>query len=459
MKTLLIAGDRSGSGKTSITLAITAILSRRYTVQTFKVGMDYIDPSYLTGVSGRPCRNLDTFILTEEENRAIFYHGSAGADIAIVEGVRGLYEGAESTEDIGSTASVAKLLNLPVILVIDARSITRSAAAIISGFKAFDKDIRITGIILNNIRGEGHLKKITEAINYYCNIPVIGAVPRVEDLDLTMRHLGLVPYEEGIRDQPFLNKIESIVEMICENLDLDLLLSLADDRDNPGSYEIFERSDVYSGVKIAIARDEVFNFYYSDLFSLLKNRGSDLVFFSPVRDTLPDADGYILGGGYPEYHGKELAENSAMLEDLRRVSADNRPILAECGGLMYLCREIRVEKAFSGLVKGTCFGMAGIIPADCTIPERRVVAYVTGTTTDQCPFSHASPLQIRGHAFHYSNIHPDKGVSYAYHLNRGYGIEASLDGIVTGKTIGSYTHIHPVASGDFLSAFMNECRE
>lgn len=458
MKTLLIAGDRSGSGKTSITLAIAAQLSKRYSVQTFKVGMDYIDPSYLSGVSGRPCRNLDTFILTEEENRTIFEDACTGADIAIVEGVRGLYEGAESIGDIGSTASVAKMLNLPVILVIDARSITRSAAAIISGFQNFDRDVKIVGVILNNVRGESHVKKITEAIRHFCNIPIIGVVPRVENLDLTMRHLGLVPYEEGSINIPFLKRIKSIVEMICENLDLSMLLSLARDWVLVEKPDLFKNQVTNTGLRIGIAQDEAFNFYYSDLFPLLNSMGSEVVFFSPIHDSLPDADGYIFGGGYPEYHGKELADNTSMIEDIRRKCFDNRPVIAECGGLMYLSRGIRIVNDFSGLAKDTNFPMAGVIPADCTIPERRVVTYVTGKTTSFCPFSPLIPLQVRGHAFHYSHIHPDSGVSYAFHLNRGFGIEKSNDGIVIGQTIGSYTHLHPVASRDFIFSFINQCK-
>lgn len=188
MRAILISGDRSGAGKTSITVAIAALLSREYKVQCFKVGMDYIDPSYLSAVTGRHCLNLDSFVLTPEENREIFAHACASmdADIALIEGVRGLYEGAESLSDIGSTASIAKLLKVPVILVIDARSITRSAAAILKGFSMFDPEITISGVILNNVRGENHVRKATEAIGHYCGIPVIGAIPRLDKPPLKM---------------------------------------------------------------------------------------------------------------------------------------------------------------------------------------------------------------------------------------------------------------------------------
>ena len=460
MKGFLVSGDRSGSGKTSITLAIAAALAERYTVQTFKVGMDYIDPSYLTGVTGRPCRNLDSFVMNNEEIFTIFNHACIGADIAVIEGVRGLYEGAESIADTGSTASIAKLLDLPIILVIDARSITRSAAALLTGFVQFDPDVRIAGVILNNVRGEKHIRKATEAIHHFCDIPVIGAIPRVENLDLTMRHLGLVPFEEGLKDTPFISRIESIVEMICSHLDMDALLSIAEERESPTVIpDMFLPAGRKSGCRIGVARDEAFNFYYADLFPLLEAAGCTVEFFSPVHGDLPDLDGYIIGGGYPEYFGEKLSENASMMEELRNASRDNRPILAECGGLMYLSRDIRVVKTFSGLAAGEVFEMAGVLPAHCTIPERRVVTYVSGETTDKCPYAPEKRIPLLGHAFHYSTIHPDCCCDYAFQLNRGIGIRGQQDGMVVQQTIGSYTHLHPVASREFLSLFISRCMQ
>jgi cobyrinic acid a,c-diamide synthase len=225
MKALMIAGDRSGSGKTSITLAIAALLSRNRKVQTFKVGMDYIDPSYLSGVTGRPCRNVDSFVMQPPEIREIFHHGCEGADIALVEGVRGLYEGAEALGETGSTASIAKALDLPVILVVSARSITRSAAAIVQGFRAFDPAVRICGVILNNVSGRQHIEKAVTAIEHYCDIPVIGAIPRQPAMELTMRHLGLVPFLEGTGKEAFHQRIADVVDLIGDHLSIDRLLS------------------------------------------------------------------------------------------------------------------------------------------------------------------------------------------------------------------------------------------
>ncbi|MFA5222650.1 MAG: AAA family ATPase, partial [Methanoregula sp.] len=220
MKALLVTGDRSGSGKTSITLALSALLSKKETVQTFKVGMDYIDPSYLAAVSGRPCRNLDSFTLSPAQVQDIFSYGCRGADFALVEGVRGLYEGAEALDDTGSTAAIAKALDIPVVLVVSAQSITRSAAAIVKGFQAFDENVHVAGIILNNVKGGSHTTKATTAIEHYCGVPVIGAIPRMEEMRLAMRHLGLVPYREGTGQGDFDARIEAITGLIGKYVDL-----------------------------------------------------------------------------------------------------------------------------------------------------------------------------------------------------------------------------------------------
>ncbi len=455
MKALLISGDRSGSGKTSISVAIAALLSKRMKVQTFKVGMDYIDPSYLTGVTGRPCRNLDSFVLSAGEIRETYEYACQGADFALIEGVRGLYEGAEPVDDIGSTASVAKILDLPVILVIDARSITRSAAAIIQGFRAFDPAVRISGIILNNVKGEEHVKKLTGAIRHFCNIPVVGAVPRLGGIDLTMRHLGLVPYAEGSPDSAFRDRIETMVQKIGSCLDSDLLLSLAKEMVIPPySGELFAPADS-AGVTIGVARDEAFNFYYADLFPILTSVGATVDFFSPISDDLPDADGYIIGGGYPEYFAGKLEENETMRYDIRKAAESGTPIYAECGGLMYLCEQIRFAEEWQGLPGGSSFRMCGVFPAESVIPARRVVRYVVGESSAETPFGKAV---FRGHAFHYSDVRFFRDVPFGFSLSRGVGIDGLSDGVLYRNTIGSYAHLHPVQARFMLRSFCHRCK-
>lgn len=455
MRQILITGDRSGSGKTSITLALAALLAQSHQVQTFKVGMDYIDPSYLSAVSGRPCRNLDSFTLSDHQIRDIFQYGCRGADMALVEGVRGLYEGAEALDDTGSTAAIAKTLDLPVILVVSAQSITRSSAAIVKGFQAFDPAIQIAGVILNNTRGGSHKAKATTAIEHYCGVPVIGAIPRMEEMHLAMRHLGLVPYREGTGRGDFDARIAAITEMIGQYVDLDRFVSLMKDCDMPrNTSPVFDLSPPRD-VKIGIALDEAFNFYYADLFDILHSLGADLIPFSPVHDRLPVADGYIIGGGYPELFIRELEANDRMREALREVSKNGVPLYAECGGLMYLTERMMLAKGWQGSVAGQSSEMCGLFAGETRMPAHRVVSYVEGTSDTRSPMGKAS---FRGHEFHYSDVVLDKDTRFAYRLVRGLGIRDNCDGAVVSNTLGSYTHLHPVSSVGMFRHFVGLCR-
>lgn len=455
MRQILITGDRSGSGKTSITLALAGLLGQSHRVQTFKVGMDYIDPSYLTAVSGRPCRNLDSFALSGPQIRDIFQYGCRGADMALVEGVRGLYEGAEALSDVGSTAAVAKSLDLPVILVVSAQSITRSSAAIVRGFQAFDPDVRIAGVILNHTRGGSHKAKATTAIEHYCGVPVIGAIPRMEEMQLAMRHLGLIPYREGTGRGDFDARIAAITEMIGQYVDLDRFVSLMKvcDRQNDRSpsFDLSPARDV----TIGIALDEAFNFYYADLFDILHSLGADFIPFSPVHDRLPEADGYIIGGGYPELFVHELEANDRMREAIREVSRNGVPLYAECGGLMYLTERMLLKKGWQGSEADQSSVMCGIFPGETYMPARRVVSYVEGTSGADSPLGSAS---FRGHEFHYSDVVLEKDTRFAYRLTRGVGIRDNHDGAVVRNTLGSYTHLHPVASMGMFRHFLGLCR-
>jgi cobyrinic acid a,c-diamide synthase len=454
MKALVISGDRSGTGKTSITLALASLLSDRMPVQTFKVGMDYIDPSYLTAVTGRPCRNLDGFVMEEDEIRACFAHGCRGAGLALIEGVRGLYEGADALTDRGATAGVAKDLGLPVILVVNARSITRSAAALVKGFQAFDPAISIRGVILNNVGGESHARKAVTAIEHACGIPVLGAIPHDPRIELTMRHLGLVPYREGSGDEGFRGRLAAVRELVSAHVDLDGVVACAAEID-PAPAE----SSPFSGTRdpdvvVGIAYDEAFNFYYADLFDLLPALGAEVVTFSPVRGRLPKSDGYILGGGYPELFGTELEANEGMKEGLRQASLEKTPVYGECGGLMYLTDRIVLAPGWRG-GKGESYTMCGVFPGETRMPARRVVSYVEGVASGESPLG-AGPF--RGHEFHYSDVALGTGTRYAYRITRGVGIRDGLDGALVRRTLGSYTHLHPLASLPMFAAFVDACR-
>ena len=455
MKSLLITGDRSGSGKTSITLAISALLSKEHVVQPFKVAMDYIDPSYLTGVTGRACRNLDSFVMDAPLMHDVYDNGCIGADIAIVEGVRGLYEGAEALTDRGSTASVAKTLALPTILVVDARSITRSAAALVKGFQMFDPDVRIEGVILNQINGKTHQDKATQAIEHACGIPVIGAIPRTDEMKLTMRHLGLVPFLEGSQKEAFREKIHAITQIIGDHVDMDQLLDIAKESPAPQLQPALFRPAEETDVKIGVALDESFNFYYNDLFDILRAQGAEPVFFSPMHDRLPDADGYIIGGGIPELFAKELEENSRMQEAVREVSANGTPIYAECGGLIYLTDELVLAGEGDNQPTEEHYTMAGVLKGETRMLPRRIIGYVEGIASEKSPLGSGT---FAGHEFHRSNVCLANDTEYAYQLSRGKGIRDNRDGAVVKNTLAAYTHLHPSSVPGMFRHFTEMCR-
>ena len=444
MKSFLVSGDRSGTGKTSITLGISAALSKLHKVQTYKVAMDYIDTSYLSGVTNRPSYNLDTFVQTAEQTSGLFTYGS-DAGFGVVEGARGLYEGSDAFSDTGSTAAVAKRFGLPVILVVNAKSITRSAAALVRGFQVFDPEVNIAGVILNNTGSNRHVRKATDAIEYYCKIPVIGAVPRDEEMELSMRHLGLMPFREGAGNAAFLSRIEKITSHVAEHVNLDAVKEIASDvtpAENAVSRSLAVRSRKTK--RIGVAYDEAFNFYYGELAAVLESRGCEVVYFSPIHDSLPDCDGYIIGGGYPELFTRELSENASMREDVFCAVSHETPVYAECGGLMYLCKSLSVTEGWRGSPGGT-YDMCGVFDAVSKMPEKKVLGYVSGSASLA-----GRSIPFKGHEFHYSGVHMKDG-HFVYALERGTGIEGRLDGAAVKNCVASYTHLMPVASADIIS--------
>ncbi|MEM2123826.1 MAG: cobyrinate a,c-diamide synthase, partial [Methanolinea sp.] len=355
----------------------------------------------------------------------------------------------------GSSASVARILGLPVVLVVNARSITRSAAALVKGFQSFDPEIAIAGVILNNVSGESHAEKACSAIEHYCGVPVLGTVPRLPELSLGMRHLGLVPFRECGDTREFRERIGRITEEIGRSVDLAAVVSAARDITPPPADTSCFSPAADRDVRIGVAYDHVFNFYYADLFDVLAAMGAEVRFFSPAGGILPDADGYIIGGGYPELHAAALSGNDAVRESLRHAAREGVPIYAECGGLMYLTRELVIAKGWEGHGEETRYPLCGVFPGKTLMPSRRVVSYVEGESNGENPMGTA---RFRGHEFHYSEVILPEGTRYAYRLSRGRGIRDGLDGAVCGRTIGSYTHLHPVASRSMFRRFVAACR-
>ncbi len=452
---VLIAGDRSSSGKTTIVAGLlSALRNRGRSVQSYKVALDYIDPSYHTGITGRWCRNLDGHLMPEETVREVYSHAAEGADLAVVEGVRGLYEGYDG--DRGSTAQIAKILRAPVILVVDARSITRSAAALVKGYADFDPAVDIRGVILNKVGGQRHAEKAISAIRDHAGVEVVGVIPRDESMHLAMRHLGLVPMLEGERRHAgFAERLDKIRKVVEEGLDIDRILEIAAEAKPLEAPEpdLYLPNRTGEGVRIGVALDEAFNFYYRDNIELFELSGAEVVPFSPIHDpALPEVDGLYIGGGYPELYGKELSENRSMMESIRRAHDGGTPIFAECGGLMYLTEEIEYG--------GEAFPAAGLIPAKTRMGGRRIVSYTEGQFLRDCSMGPRSSSFL-GHEFHHSELvlDDDAKVEYAIRLRRGTGIEKGMDGIVDGNLVASYNHFHAASYREFPGHFIKAARE
>jgi cobyrinic acid a,c-diamide synthase len=469
---ILIAGDRSSSGKTTISTGLMSIFSHMgMRVQPFKVGLDYIDPSYHAEATGRPSRNLDGYLMDRDTVLEVFHHGisfNGGADIAIIEGVRGLYEGLEGLSDIGSTAQIAKILNCQVILVINARSITRSAAALVMGYKAFDPDVHIAGVILNNIGGVRHAFKARQAIETYTDIPVLGEIRRDDSMKISMRHLGLVPALEGRRKlDDFDQRMLEIRNIIRDGIELDTLLDLArkvSPLEKPKT-NIFEPKNTIGSPVIGVALDEAFNFYYQDNLDLLELSGAKLVYFSPVHDNHPpDMNGIYIGGGYPELFAPELAANESMREHILEMSLSGMPIYAECGGLMYLTRSL-----ITGAIKTSSYRtadmpegehqMVGALPGKTLMGRTRVVSYSRGAFIENTPVGQPDDRFI-GHEFHHSEIIDLPGnLKFGMKLERGHGIKDGYDGLMDNNTLAVYSHLHAASFKEFAPRFVASCLE
>jgi len=473
---VLISADRSSSGKTTISMGLmAALVSRGYKVQPFKVALDYIDPSYHTEITGRFCRNLDGYLMDENGILDVYAHACEvgdRADIAIIEGVRGLYEGFESLSDLGSTAQIAKILKCPVILIINARSITRSSAALVNGYKNFDPDVEIAGVILNNIGSRRHSEKAKEAIEYYTGIPVIGIIPRDPSMQISMRHLGLIPALEGRRrlgDGGFEERLRGIEEIIDKGIDVDRFLKIAK---TAKSLELPEDS-IFSSTpdagkgkpRIGVALDEAFNFYYRDNIDLLELAGAEIVYFSPVKDSrLPEVDGLYIGGGYPELFAAELEANESMRSDIKKASAEGMPIYAECGGLMYLTEKISTGVPGKGTyhdasMPESTYSMVGALPGHTIMGQTRVVSYNIGTLERDCIIGKKGN-SFKGHEFHHSEIReiPDDA-EFAISLSRGTGIKGDRDGLISANTLGSYAHLHGAAYRELAGSLVEAARK
>jgi cobyrinic acid a,c-diamide synthase len=436
----VIAGTHSGAGKSTLALALMAALRRRgLVVQPFKVGPDFIDPGHHTAVCGRVSRNLDTWMLTEEQVRRTFHQATADADVAIIEGVMGLFDGRSADDPRGSTAHVARLLGVPVVLVVDAEAMAASVAALVKGFAEFDPAVQLAGVICNRVAGSRHYAYLEPAIRKATEVVPLGWLPRRSDWGIPERHLGLTTAEEH---RPGTSFWESIADALAQTVDLDRLLEIAQPlsgrREPPeaASTQGAHAPRSASKVRVAVARDVAFCFYYAENLELLVAAGATIIPFSPLTEAaLPDDIRFLyLGGGYPELHAQALAGNRSMRDSIRNFHAQGGAIYAECGGLMYACREL-VDAA------GQAHPMLDLLPARTVMQSRRAaLGYITLRTTAVSPLGPAG-ITARGHEFHYSRLEPLGPLTYAGLLERD-GEAPRPDGLVSGRLWAGYAHLH-----------------
>jgi len=458
MHRFLISAAHKSSGKTTISIGLAAALSagRRLAVQPFKKGPDYIDPLWLSAAAGRPCYNLDFFLSPDAELQSEFARHGHDADVCLVEGNKGLYDGLD-LHGSNSNAALARLLDLPVVLVLDARGMTRGIAPLILGYQAFDPQLRIAGVILNRLGGRRHEAKLRAVIEHYTDVPVIGAVQEDAELALVERHLGLMPANETAEAE---RHIAAIGQRIAAQIDIDRLLDISrtDRRLTPPPADPPSRE---KPVRIAIARDAAFGFYYADDLDALQAAGAEAVFFDTLRDDrLPPCDALLIGGGFPECFLGELEANAALRADIRRAIEAGLPAYAECGGLMYLARSIQWKEQKAAMV--------GVIPGDVRMHDKPVGrGYVILEPNAGHPWRNPAgtggvdgDAALHAHEFHYSSLHDlPPGTRYAYEVRRGHGVDGRHDGVLVHRLLASYTHLRATSRCDWPAKFVRHVRD
>jgi len=444
----VVAGPASGVGKTTITLALMAALrGRGLAVQPFKCGPDFIDAGHHSRACGRPSRNLDGWMLSADRNFDIFHRSAAGADVCIVEGVMGLFDGVDGKSEVGSTAEMARLLDLPVVLVVDASSIARSVAALVRGFETFDPKVRISGVIFNRVAGATHYGLLRDAVESSCDAVPLGYLPQDRRIQIPERYLGLFTAGEDLVPDSALALLGELAE---SHIDLEKLLESASSFTPASATAISARCP---DVRIGVARDRAFCFYYHDNLDALRAARAEIVEFSPLDDRrLPEGvDALYFGGGYPELYAAQLSANSGMLSSLRRFADEDGIVYAECGGLMYLAEEIvsRDERAFA---------MAGILPIRVQMTDRLVnFGYAEVCLTHDCLWGVAG-TRARGHSFHCSTLTEAGPLQHAYGVSYTLSGMQEPEGFRIKNVLASYVHLHFLSHPELAVTFVENAR-
>ncbi len=470
---VLIAGTQSGVGKTTLTMGLIAALRRRgLRVQPFKCGPDYIDPTYHTLAAGQPCRNLDTWMVPPDRAVAMYHRAAAGSDIAVIEGVMGLFDGFSYSDEEGSSAQIAKLTGAPVLLVLDVGKMARSAGALALGYTQFDPGLNIAGFILNRCGSTNHFEGVRLAVERASGRPVVGWLPKDANLHIPERHLGLVPTDERGELTAF---VEHAADVIGRYFDLDAIVELSKQQNSPplnpprwgGSSPLtpvgggWEGGEIAAGqkIKIAVARDAAFSFYYEDNLDLLREAGAEICFFSPLADSAlpPGTSGLYLGGGFPEMYAAQLSANTPLLDAVRRAHAARLPIFAECGGFMLLTEAITD-------LEGQSHPMAGLVPGVVQMQPKLVSLGYRLVESPGGNWLLPAGATTRGHEFHWSTWslqeagqHTDTA-AWAIQPRRAGG-QPKLDGYAQGNLIASYVHLHFAHDLRLARNFVAACQE
>lgn len=452
MIAFVVAGTASGVGKTTVALALMAAFRERHlVVQPFKCGPDFLDPGHHSAICGRAPRNLDTWMIDGEANRVIFESACCDAHVAIVEGMMGLYDGVGGGTEEGSTAEIAKLLNLPVVLVLDAVNSARSIAAVVKGFESFDRELRFAGIVLNGVSSSDHYCMLEAAIREVTATPLLGRIPKDPSITIPERHLGLHTIEEQSSLGERANRLR---EIACQHLDLKPLLVLSWAGAKHSSARSQTRVTRFfsdkSRVRIGLARDKAFSFYYEDNLDLLQEHGAECVFFSPLADLHlpPNLDALYLGGGYPELHAETLSRNMQMSAEIRSF-ASSKPIYAECGGLVYLGRSL-------ALLDGDVLPMSGVLPLDFEMTPHLVqFGYVDVEFVADCLLGKKGTT-VRGHSFHCSRLRSRGNLPTVYQAQYSLSGLAEAEGFALKNVLASYIHLHfhgnPIVADSLVEA-------
>lgn len=471
---VVIVGLRGGSGKTTLSIGLTrALREKGIRVTPFKKGPDYIDAGWLASSAGKPCYNLDPFLIGQEKVLASFIEHFGDTDCAVIEGNRGLFDGMD-VKGSCSTAKVSKILKSPVILIVDCTKITRTLAAMVLGVKRFDPGLKLAGVVLNQIAGKRHETVIRESIQKYCKVPVLGAIPRFSEMQLPERHMGLTPFQEYPEVDEAISRTAGIIKRY---VDLDRVLKIAKSAPTLKPSKGVTTSQVERGFMTPVAgdrcllgiiRDSAFQFYYPENFEELEKQGVELIEISALTESrLPDIDALYIGGGFPETHAIALSENTGFRKSLRKAVEKGLPVYAECGGLMYLGKSLVVE--------GKAYPMAGVFPVSFTLEKKpQAHGYTVVKVTGANPFFKRGTV-LRGHEFHYSKVTTNKHliksdkkgavppcdkelVTFAFKMQRGEGIAGGKDGLCYKNVFATYTHLHALGAPEWVKGMIKAAR-